>query len=67
MGGRTPRRDGGAPRHGAAHARGLPAGCRAMVLLGENLQTWRRTAGLFIFTLIPIAIAYHLAHYLSSW
>jgi hypothetical protein len=39
--------------------------CRAMVLLGENLQTWRRTAGLFIFTLIPIAIAYHLAHYLS--
>ena len=41
--------------------------CRAMVLLGENLQTWRRTAGLFIFTLIPIAIAYHLAHYLSSW
>lgn len=39
--------------------------CRAMVLLGENLQTWRRAAGLFIFTLIPIAIAYHLAHYLS--
>lgn len=39
--------------------------CRAMVLLGENLQTWRRTVGLFIFTLIPIAIAYHLAHYLS--
>ncbi len=39
--------------------------CKAIVLLGENLQTWRRTAGLFIFTLIPIAIAYHLAHYLS--
>ncbi|HSA90135.1 MAG TPA: hypothetical protein VLF42_09585 [Burkholderiales bacterium] len=39
--------------------------CKAMVPLGENLQTWRRTAGLFIFTLIPIAIAYHLAHYLS--
>ena len=38
---------------------------RAMVVLGEDLQTWRRTAGLFIFTLIPIAIAYHLAHYLS--
>ena len=39
--------------------------CRMMARLGEDLQPWRRTAGLFIFTLIPIAIAYHLAHYLS--
>jgi hypothetical protein len=39
--------------------------CRAMVALGEELQTWHRTAGLFVYTLIPIAIAYHLAHYLS--
>ena len=39
--------------------------CRLMTTFGGNLQPWRRTAGLFIFTLIPIAIAYHLAHYLS--
>ena len=39
--------------------------CRMMARLGEDLQPWRRTAGLFIFTLIPIAIAYHLVHYLS--
>ena len=39
--------------------------CRMMARFGEDLQPWRRTAGLFIFTLIPIAIAYHLAHYLS--
>lgn len=28
-------------------------------------QGVRRIAGLFVFTLVPIAIAYHLAHYLS--
>jgi hypothetical protein len=39
--------------------------CKMMVRLGQDLQTWRRAAGLFVFTLIPIAIAYHLAHYLS--
>ncbi len=28
-------------------------------------QSWRVTAGAFVLTLVPIAIAYHLAHYFS--
>ena len=32
---------------------------------GEKESRTRRTAGLFVLTLVPIAIAYHLAHYLS--
>ena len=41
--------------------------CGAIVRLGSNDPTASRarTAGLFVLTLVPIAIAYHVAHYLS--
>ncbi len=39
--------------------------CRLMVGLAGEPQAARRAAGLFVLTLIPIAIACHLAHYLS--
>jgi len=49
--------------------------CRLIVWCGESPAQARsqsgqagatlRIAGLFVFTLVPIAIAYHLAHYLS--
>lgn len=40
------------------------AGKRAQVPAGPALST-QQTAGNFVMTLIPIAIAYHFAHYLS--
>ena len=41
--------------------------CGAVVRLGsrERTASRARAAGLFVFTLVPIAIAYHVAHYLS--
>lgn len=39
--------------------------CRLMVRLANDAQSWSKAAGLFVLTLVPIAIAYHLAHYLS--
>jgi len=39
--------------------------CRLMALMGGSGQTMVALAGQFITTLIPIAIAYHLVHYLS--
>ena len=33
--------------------------------LGDNAVSFERIAGTFVYSLIPIAIAYHLAHYLS--
>ncbi len=41
--------------------------CGAIVRLGSSnpAQSRARAAGLFVLTLVPIAIAYHVAHYLS--
>jgi len=41
--------------------------CGAIVRLGSSnsAQSRTRAAGLFVLTLVPIAIAYHVAHYLS--
>ncbi len=40
------------------------ATCRVVAGIVGGLSTWE-TAQRFVFTLVPIAIAYHLAHYLS--
>jgi hypothetical protein len=39
--------------------------CRLIAWGGGAAVSTRRLAGLFVLTLVPIAIAYHLAHYLS--
>ena len=39
--------------------------CRLTASAGEGRVPARRIAGMFVLTLVPIAIAYHLAHYLS--
>ena len=39
--------------------------CSLVAWSGEARIPYARVAGLFVLTLIPIAIAYHLAHYLS--
>ncbi len=39
--------------------------CRLMALMGGSGQSTTATAGRFVTSLVPIAIAYHLAHYLS--
>ena len=39
--------------------------CRMIAWCGDARVPVTRVAGLFVLTLIPIAIAYHLAHYLS--
>ncbi len=39
--------------------------CRLIAWSGGGAVPAARVAGLFVLTLIPIAIAYHLAHYLS--
>jgi hypothetical protein len=39
--------------------------CRLVAWSGGARVPATRTAGLFVLTLVPIAIAYHLAHYLS--
>lgn len=39
--------------------------CRLIAWCGGGRVRVTRVAGLFVLTLIPIAIAYHLAHYLS--
>jgi hypothetical protein len=39
--------------------------CRLMALAGGSGQSTVALAGLFVTSLVPIAIAYHLAHYLS--
>ncbi|MGH8691202.1 MAG: hypothetical protein ACREUS_09265 [Burkholderiales bacterium] len=41
--------------------------CGAIVRLGSSnpAQSRARAAGLFVLTVVPIAIAYHIAHYLS--
>jgi len=39
--------------------------CRLIAWCGDARVPVARVAGLFVLTLIPIAIAYHLAHYLS--
>jgi hypothetical protein len=36
-----------------------------MALIGGQTEKILRLAGLFVFSIIPIAIAYHLSHYLS--
>jgi len=43
------------------------ATCLAIARLGgaDRRHSGRRIAGLFVLTLVPIAIAYHVAHYLS--
>lgn len=41
------------------------AACRAMLWLSGAGACPARIAGRFVLTLVPIAIAYHLAHYLS--
>jgi hypothetical protein len=41
------------------------AACAAVSRLGGAQRSLARTAGLFVLTLVPIAIAYHVAHYLS--
>jgi hypothetical protein len=41
------------------------AACAAVSRLGGAQRSLARTAGLFVPTLVPIAIAYHVAHYLS--
>jgi len=39
--------------------------CRAIAWAGGGAVGARAVAGYFVFSLVPIAIAYHLAHYLS--
>ena len=39
--------------------------CRLVAWCGDARVPVARIAGLFVLTLVPIAIAYHLAHYLS--
>ena len=39
--------------------------CRLVACSGDARVPVARVAGLFVLTLVPIAIAYHLAHYLS--
>ena len=39
--------------------------CRLMALMGGSGQSTAALAGHFVTSLVPIAIAYHLAHYLS--
>ena len=39
--------------------------CRLIAWCGRDHVPSARIAGLFVLTLVPIAIAYHLAHYLS--
>ncbi len=39
--------------------------CRLVAWCSDERVSVTRVAGLFVLTLIPIAIAYHLAHYLS--
>lgn len=39
--------------------------CRLSIVCGGGRVPLMRVAGLYVLTLIPIAIAYHLAHYLS--
>ena len=39
--------------------------CRLIAWSGDERVPAARIAGLFVLTLVPIAIAYHLAHYLS--
>lgn len=39
--------------------------CRMIAWCGDARVPVTRVAGLFVLTLVPIAIAYHLAHYLS--
>ena len=39
--------------------------CRLTAWCGDTRVPVMRIAGLFVLTLVPIAIAYHLAHYLS--
>jgi len=39
--------------------------CRLCIWCGGSRVPLMRVAGLYVLTLIPIAIAYHLAHYLS--
>ena len=39
--------------------------CRLVAWSGDERVPVTRIAGLFVLTLVPIAIAYHLAHYLS--
>jgi hypothetical protein len=39
--------------------------CRLVAWCGDARVPVNRIAGLFVLTLVPIAIAYHLAHYLS--
>ncbi len=39
--------------------------CRLITGAGDGRVPATRIAGLFVLTLVPIAIAYHLAHYLS--
>jgi len=39
--------------------------CRLVAWSGDARVPVTRVAGLFVLTLVPIAIAYHLAHYLS--
>ncbi len=39
--------------------------CRLIAWCGSGFIPVARVAGLFVSTLVPIAIAYHLAHYLS--
>jgi hypothetical protein len=39
--------------------------CRLTAWCGDARVPVRRIAGMFVLTLVPIAIAYHLAHYLS--
>jgi len=44
---------------------GFLATCRLIALTGGGGRTTLELAGRFVTTLVPIAIAYHLAHYLS--
>jgi hypothetical protein len=39
--------------------------CRLIARAGDGRVPATRIAGLFVLTLVPIAIAYHLSHYLS--
>jgi hypothetical protein len=41
------------------------AACMLMPRLANESRKWPRLAGLFVLTLLPIAIGYHIAHYLS--
>lgn len=39
--------------------------CRLIAWAGQGVVPVARLAGLFVLTLVPIAVAYHVAHYLS--